>query len=811
MKESIKSDSKVSKSPSVGSLPLILDIDDFKGEFSFDALFGNLVNELLPSFQEEEADSAEGHGNIVGSDMLANGHVRAPFDAATLTQGLSPLFPEVDALLSLFRDSCRELIDLRKQIDGKLSNLRKDVTAQDSKHRKTLAELEKGVDGLFDSFARLDSRISSVGQTAAKIGDHLQSADAQRETASQTIELVKYLMEFNGSPGDLMELSPLFSDDSRVAEAASIAQKLRSFAEEDMGRQGISVPSVMGNATASRGLEVAVANLQDYCNELENRLLARFDAASQRRELSTMAECAKILSQFNRGTSAMQHYVATRPMFIDVEIMNADTRLVLGDQVSQASPSDVARGLSSLYKEITDTVRKEAATIMAVFPSPNDVMSILVQRVLEQRVTAILDKLLAKPSLVNLPPMAEGGLLLYLRMLAVAYEKTQELARDLRAVGCGDLDVEGLTESLFSSHKDEYPEHEQASLRQLYQAKVEELHAESQQLSESTGTIGRSKGASVASSPADISTNLAANVKAVFTCLLDQVGQYLTEGLERARDSLTEAAALGKAEAAAAAGESSFRSFMVSVQRCGSSVAIVQQYLQILYLAFYCLWMVLMQLHVKKWHSYVQCEAAAYKGLQQCIETVMAEVERLLSAEQTIDYRSPDDGIALIIVRRMLAQVPQHQKLSSNPPENRSDPKQVVAYLSHVLEAAFTALEGLNKQAFLTELGNRFHKGLLNHWQKFTFNPSGGLRLKRDITEYGEFVRSFNAPSIDENLNCWACKVANVFIVAPESLSALFEGTPSIRKDAQRFIQLREDYKSAKLASKLSSLWTSSS
>lgn len=35
-------------------------------------------------------------------------------------------------------------------------------------------QLEKGVDGLFGSFARLDSRISSVGQTAAKIGDHLQ-------------------------------------------------------------------------------------------------------------------------------------------------------------------------------------------------------------------------------------------------------------------------------------------------------------------------------------------------------------------------------------------------------------------------------------------------------------------------------------------------------------------------------------------------------------------------------------------------------------------------------------------------------------
>ncbi|KAL3737594.1 hypothetical protein ACJRO7_019175 [Eucalyptus globulus] len=826
------------KSSSVSSLPLILDIDDFKGDFSFDALFGNLVNDHLPSFQEEETDSSEGHGNISANDVLPNGTLRASADAAKSAQGLStPLFPEVDALLTLFKDSCRELVDLRKQVDGRLYNLKKEVSVQDSKHRKTLSELEKGVDGLFDSFARLDSRISSVGQTAAKIGDHLQSADAQRETASQTIDLIKYLMEFNSSPGDLMELSPLFSDDSRVAEAASIAQKLRSFAEEDIGRQGIAVSSVVGNATASRGLEVAVANLQDYCNELENRLLARFDAASQRRELSTMAECAKILSQFNRGTSAMQHYVATRPMFIDVEVMNADTRLVLGEHNSQVSPSNVARGLSSLYKEITDTVRKEAATIMAVFPSPNDVMSILVQRVLEQRVTALLDKILVKPSLVNLPPMEEGGLLLYLRMLAVAYEKTQELARDLRSVGCGDLDVEGLTESLFSSHKDEYPEHEQASLGQLYQAKMEEVRAESQQLSESTGTIGRSKGASVASSHQQISVTvvtefarwneesisrctlfssqpatLAANVKTVFTCLLDQVSQYLAEGLDRARDGLTEAAALRErfvlgtnlsrrvaaaaasaAEAAAAAGESSFRSFMVAVQRSGSSVAIVQQY--------FANSISRLLLPVDGAHA-AACEematamsgaeSAAYKGLQQCIETVMAEVERLLSAEQkTTDYRSPDDGIA-----------PDHR------PTNACT--RVVAYLSRVLEAAFTALEGQNKQAFLTELGNRLYKGLLNHWQKFTFNPSGGLRLKRDITEYGEFVRSFNAPSIDEKFETLGI-MANVFIVAPESLSTLFEGTPSIRKDAQRFIQLREDYKSAKLASRLSSVWSSSS
>ncbi|XP_051132725.1 exocyst complex component SEC10b [Andrographis paniculata] len=822
---------RFSKSSSIDSYPLVLNIDDFKGDFSFDALFGNLVNELLPSYLEEDTDASEGHG---ASDSMPNGHMRTPSDMGKILQGPpSPLFPEVDALLSLFKNSCMQLIDLRKQIDGKLNNLKKEVASQDSKHRKTLSELEKGVDGLFDSFSRLDSRISSVGQTAAKIGDHLQSADSQRETASQTIDLIKYLMEFNSSPGDLMELSPLFSDDSKVAEAASIAQKLRSFAEEDIGRQGVGAASVVGNATASRGLEVAVANLQEYCNELENRLLSKFDAASQKRDLSTMAECAKILSQFNRGTSAMQHYVGLRPMF-DLEVMNADANLVLGDSGSLPSPSNVASGLTTLYKEITDTVRKEAATIRAVFPSPNDVMSILVQRVMEDRVPKLLDKLLNKPSLHNPPPMEEGGLILYLRLLAVAYEKTQELARDLHSVGCGDLDVEGLTESLFLPHKDVYAEYEQASQRQLFKSKMDELRAESVQSSESTGTIGRSKGASISSSQLQISVTvvtefvrwneeavsrctlfspqppaLTANVRAVFTCLLDQVSQYITEGLERARDSLTEAASLRErfvlgtsvsrrvaaaaasaAEAAAAAGESSFKSFMVAVQRCGSSVAIVQQ--------FFANSIARLLLPVDGAHAAAceemstalsKAEDSAYKGLQQCIETVMAEVERLLSAEQkSTDYRSPDDGI-----------VPDHRPTSACA--------RVVAYLSRVLESAFTSLEGLNKQAFLTELGNRLHKVLLNHWQKFTFNPSGGLRLKRDITEYGEFVRSFNAPTVDEKFELLGI-MANVFIVAPESLSSLFEGTPSIRKDAQRFIQLRDDYKSAKLASKLSSLWS---
>ncbi|KAL2629540.1 hypothetical protein R1flu_014226 [Riccia fluitans] len=817
-----------SKASSGSSLPVLIDVEDFKGTFSFDEFFKNLVYEVLPPVNDEDITSPN---SVNQQPPVSNGaYRRSDSDSGgnKLTILTGPPFAEAEFLQPLFRDARKELVDLCNQVETRLEKLKKEVAAYDAKHGKRIGELEKGVDVLFESFGRLDSRIAGVGQTAARIGDHLQAADAHRDSASQTIELIKYLMEFNSSPGDLMELSPLFSDDSKVAEAAAVAQKLRSYAEDDLGLPGPIPTSAMKNTpNASMGLEVAVANLQDYCNELENRLLAKFDAASQRRELSTMAECAKILSQFNRGVSAMQRYVASRPMFMDVEVMELDSKTV-------GEPGNTAKGLNALYKEILDTVQKEAATVTSVFPSPDAVMSILVQRILEQRVFAVLDRILEKPSLTNPVPMEEGGYLQYLRTLAIAVEKTQELAKELQTLGCGDLDAEELAEALFSSHREEYPELEQASLNQLYQEKIAELKAMGPQADSAPGTprgappratnptsVGSQMVMSVTVVTEFVRWNeeavhrctlltpqplrLATNVRAIFTCLLDQVSQYTTEGLERAQVALNDAAAMRErfslgstvsrrvmaaaaaaAEAAAHAGESSVRGFMVAVQRATSNVALVQQHFV----------NTISRLLLPVDGAHAACceemanamsnsEGAALKGLKVCIETIVGEAERLLTAEQkAADYRPLDDG---------------------NPPDHRPTTAciRVVQYLARILEFVQSALEGLNKQAFMTELGNRLHKSLINHWLKFQFSASGGLRLKRDVSEYADFVRSFKAPVVDEKFEQLGTLV-NVFIVAPESLPTLLDSSLKLaRKDALRFIQLREDYKTVKVATDL--------
>jgi len=44
---------------------------------------------------------------------------------------------------------------------------------------------------------------------------------------------------------------------------------------------------------------------------------------------------------------------------------------------------------------------------------------------------------------------------------------------------------------------------------------------------------------------------------------------------------------------------------------------------------------------------------------------------------------------------------------------------------------------------------------------------SGGLRIKRDITEYGDFVRSFNAPSVDEKFELLGMYVVNSMLLCP--------------------------------------------
>lgn len=55
----------------------------------------------------------------------------------------------------------------------------------------------------------------------------------------------------------------------------------------------------------------------------------------------------------------MQRYVASRPMFMDVEVMNKDARTVMASPETgqTANVDDILRGLTSVYKEIAGKIQ----------------------------------------------------------------------------------------------------------------------------------------------------------------------------------------------------------------------------------------------------------------------------------------------------------------------------------------------------------------------------------------------------------------------------------------------------------------------
>jgi len=124
-----------------------------------------------------------------------------------------------------------------------------------------------------------------------------------------------------------------------------------------------------------------------------------------------------------------------------------------------------------------------------------------------------------------------------------------------------------------------------------------------------------------------------------------------------------------------------------------------------------------------------------------------------------------------------------------------------VATLTAALRAGGEALNGPNLQAFNAEVVQRMHALLLAHLQRFTFSQTGALRLKHDVSEYSGAVRGMGGG--EEALETELKAMVSILIISPASLLGVVDGSLRMsHKDALRFIQLREDFKTARVGGK---------
>lgn len=98
--------------------------------------------------------------------------------------------------------------------------------------------------------------------------------------------------------------------------------------------------------------------------------------------------------------------------------------------------------------------------------------------------------------------------------------------------------------------------------------------------------------------------------------------------------------------------------------------------------------------------------------IQRAIDVIVSWLVFLLTKQNKNDYKPKDDELSFA-------------RPNTEPCEACCD------FLATVHIAAIEGLSGNNAEAFLTEIGVAFHALLLEHYKKFTVNPTGGLMLTK--------------------------------------------------------------------------------
>ncbi|KAG0655950.1 Exocyst complex component 5 [Rhodotorula mucilaginosa] len=336
---------------------------------------------------------------------------RGTKDATGSSGGFDPS-PHIRTLES----ALAQLLPLRKANAQKTSELERSVAVAERAYRSDVRGAKAGFETVNTQFQALDSKIMSVGRTAVRIGEQLESIDRLRQRGSEAHDLILYYNDF--AAGDTSRLEQMRKEGGREGrqKVAVAARRLLSLSKEVEGVEG-----------ADKTRET----IERYCERFEKEMLRLFDRYYRKGDPKAMAHCAKTLEDFNGGQSCIQIYVNQHDFFISKERVQETAGGLVGGAIwdSLPDPNSPAPksepGLTSLYDEIRITVGQEAQIVTAVFPHPATVMQVFLQRVFAQVVQGYIETLIQTAS--------SSSTLAYLRILRLARAQTSALINDLRS------------------------------------------------------------------------------------------------------------------------------------------------------------------------------------------------------------------------------------------------------------------------------------------------------------------------------------------------------------------------------------------
>ncbi|BFZ62159.1 Exocyst complex component 5 [Saitoella coloradoensis] len=317
--------------------------------------------------------------------------------------------------IQTFEAALDRLKFIKEDVTSREDDLRRDMQQTERVHAQKTRQLNTNFENVISSFQGLESRISEVGTTAIRIGEQLEQLDKQQKRAIEARLLIECYTEFSRPEGTSPQLENLMNsgNPADVLRVAVITRRLTSVSKD------IDLP----NAAKTR------AAIEAYIEQFERRILKHFDRAYRENNLDEMADAAKVLTEFNGGASVVQAFVNQHEFFIMRERLEGGD--VLGDDpIWQRLPDPDAENVKTepsllrLYEEVRMTVEQEIQTIRTVFPVPENVIQVFLQRVFAQSIQQRLEELM---------DFAErNSTLAYLRCLQSSRTATISLVDDIK-------------------------------------------------------------------------------------------------------------------------------------------------------------------------------------------------------------------------------------------------------------------------------------------------------------------------------------------------------------------------------------------
>uniref|UniRef100_A0A8C2LJA5 Exocyst complex component 5 n=1 Tax=Cricetulus griseus TaxID=10029 RepID=A0A8C2LJA5_CRIGR len=653
-------------------------------------------------------------------------------------------------LLEEFVNHIQELQIMDERIQRKVEKLEQQCQKEAKEFAKKVQELQKSNQVAFQHFQELDEHISYVATKVCHLGDQLEGVNTPRQRAVEAQKLMKYFNEF--LDGELK--SDVFTNSEKIKEAADVIQKLHLILDGFL---------VLGKY-----------------HDLECQLIQEFTSAQRRGEISRMREVAAVLLHF-KGYSHC----------IDVYIKQCQEGAYMRNDIFE----DAAILCQRVNKQVGD-----------IFSNPEAVLAKLIQNVFEIKLQSFVKD--------QLEECRKSDAEQYLKSLYDLYTRTTSLSSKLMEFNLGtdkQTFLSKLIKSIFISYLENYIEVEIGYLKSRSAMILQRYYDSKNHQKRSIGTGGiqdlkeriRQRtnlplGPSIDTHgetflSQEVVVNLLQETKQAFErCHRLSDPSDLPRNAFRIFTILVEFLCIEHIDYALETGLAGIPSsdsrnanlyFLDVVQQANTIFHLFDKQFNDHLMPLISSSPKLSECLQKKKEIIEQMEMKLDTGIDRTLNCMIGQMKHILAAEQKkTDFKPEDENNVLIQYTNACVKV--------------------CVYVRKQVEKIKNSMDGKNVDTVLMELGVRFHRLIYEHLQQYSYSCMGGMLAICDVAEYRKCAKDFKIPMVLHLFDTLHA-LCNLLVVAPDNLKQVCSGEQLASLDKNilhSFVQLRADYRSARLA-----------